>query len=174
MTKKNNNNNDEVAVWNVSKDYSKLKIMNPLEKLDENVIIAKTGFKNNDEEINSNLSKDQINYRKYVALKHLASDLSTLFNNSDFSIKNKKKEFQNYFKVLKNIESKYIPKKVAKLTGKDRAILLKLFVPILNLLIEIKKRVNIPLNENNLIYLNKKEYDPLERKKDSLDRVANI
>lgn len=48
------------------------------------------------------------------------------------------------------------------------------YVDVLSITQKIKSKLNLPLNKNNLIFMNKADYDPMEAKKRLMEESGAI
>ena len=173
MAKKMNNSSEEVTNWVVGKEFSRLKLMNLLGEVDTLETIAEFGYKDYDESIEFRfLSKTEIDYKRIKAFELLISKLIQIINNTDFAIINLRKDMCKYLSDLKTIQS--IFPRLFVLININNAKLKKNYPQILQIIKKIKRNINTPLYKNNLIYITKETFDPLEQKKKSLDKLANI
>ena len=164
----------ETGNWNVASYYSKMKIMAPLATCDFYEDIAAFGYES--------LAEELISYRvpqdliRIKALKRLIRELIKVINNSKFAMKkaNTKTEILKYKNQLKQL-GKTVPKlyeitqdhikKTSIVKIKDYEV----FDKFLEIVIEIKSKINEPLNKNHLIFIDKEEFDP-KAFKDNLKR----
>ncbi len=93
-------NISDTGNWNVAADYSKFKIMKYLYLADEYSAIATFGHSNLIEELQSDISVEQI---RISGLRRLIDSLIILIDNTHFAIKNTtdKKNLDDYRKELK-------------------------------------------------------------------------
>ncbi len=156
--------------WNVASDYAKLKIMKHLEDSDKYEIIALFGHYNLLDELMIDIDSDTL---KIHGFRRLVISLIMLINNSLFAVKKKKskkgqkktdREVLEYYKEeLKKIK-KIIPKLYRyKVNQVNKTRLLKLdvekFQKTLDYVIEVKSKINEPLNKYDLIFAYKEEFD---------------
>ena len=158
----------ETGNWNVAADYARLKIMMPLHLADEYELVSIFGTADFIEELNLQINPDIL---KIKGFKRLVNCLLMLINNSSFAVKEDKglKQLENYKKELKKIE-KAIPllteikSNQVKKTSELKLIKSR-YEKILERVLEIKALINKPLNQNHLIFTDKKEFDPRAFKK---------
>lgn len=155
-------NISEIGNWNVASDYAKLKIMKPLDFSDHYENIARFGYDSIIEQIeNYNIPTDDL---KILGFERLINELIKLCNNSMFAMKkgDSKNKLFEYKTKLEEIR-KMIPllyKIIKKRNGSILKIKKEKYERILNLVLEIKSKINEPLNINDLIFTSKEEFDP--------------
>lgn len=155
-------NVSDTGNWNVAADYSKLKIMKPLYLSDVYENIAKFGYESILEELeNYAIPSDVI---KLKGFERLINELLKLIQNSKFAMKSAgtKDKIEEYEKELKKVLV-IIPtlsEVVTKLKSKELILKKEKYERILNLVLEIKSKLNDPLNKNHLIFTDKEEFDP--------------
>lgn len=159
-------NISELGNWNVAADYSKLKIMKPLDFCDHYENIARFGYDTLIEQLeNFNVPLDTL---KLIGFERLINELIKLCGNSKFAMKvgNTKTELNNLEKELKRMR-KLIPLIYKTITKNRRKMVIiheKIYYQCLDYIIEIKSKLNEPLNKNHLIFTDKKEFDPKKYK----------
>ena len=164
MVKEDGYNISDTGNWNVASDYSRLKIMKPLDFCDHYENIAKFGYDSIMEELDSfNLPNDVL---RLTGFKRLISELLKLINNARFSMKTDgtRKKLEEYEKNLNEIY-KIIPllsKTINNQIKKTNKIIIRddMYDKALSRVLEIKSLINEPLNKNHLIFTDKKEFDP--------------
>ena len=169
-------NTSESGNWNVASDYSKLKIMKPLFNCDIYENIAKFGYDSFGEQLeNYNVPQESL---RLMGLDRLIHELLKLIKNCKFAMKKKgtKETLENDEKLLRKI-LQFTPKissiKVNQVRRtKETKIDENLFNLILNKVLDIKEKVNEPLNKNDLIFTSKEEFDPIAYKKLVFDRAT--
>lgn len=167
MTKEEGYNVSDTGNWNTASDFSRIKIMKPLDFCDHYENIARFGYDTLIEELqNFGVPLDNL---KLIGLERLVSELLKICGNVKFAMK-----VAGTPKLLKNIKDelerimKIIPllSKVITKQRKQQMILQKeKYYKILNIVIELKSKLNIPLNKNHLIFTDKKEFDVKAHKK---------
>jgi len=169
----------ETGNWNVADQYSKSKIMRPLNLCDYYEDIANFGYESIVDEI-INFNSPSNDFIKIKAIKRLVRELIRLIDNTKFALKieNSKKLVLQYKIELQKIEQ-VIPKlikikknnisKTSKMFIKDPL----LFQDILNQVSEIKSKINEPLNRNHLIFTDREEFDPIAFKNSLKERMVN-
>ena len=106
----------EYGNWNVASDYSRLKIMKPLNLADEYETIATFGYLEFFDEVASDKNLDVLKIRGF---RRLIKVLILVINNSKFAIKGKhKKELKEYREELERFYK--IISKLNKYTRDDR------------------------------------------------------
>lgn len=168
----------ETGNWNVAKSFSEVKIMNPMINCEMYEDAAIHGFDSIiSEVINTDFSVDRL---RVAALKRLNSELIKLCNNAKFAMK-KSGSRDKLLKIrekLKTIRKDVIPHiysytvNQAKNT-KQITINEKIFEKTLDLLIELKSDINVPLNMNDLIFTHTEEFDPNKYKEKIKERIVN-
>ncbi len=138
--------------WNVADSYSKIKIMKLLMEIDEYIKIAKTGVSELDQEFI--LSPQIKTNARIIALNRFHMTLEMLINNSAFGVKKNDKELlDEWLKALKKIR---LDKTYNVVRDKDRrtsqVIREQEFGIVLNILIDIHRKILIPLNDAGMIY----------------------
>lgn len=153
----------ETGNWNVADQYSKLKIMKPLYMADEYAEIAIFGTSSIIDDLN--LQNSNIDQLKFLGFRRLIRCLITIIENSKFAIKgeNDRADLKKYMDTLKNIQ-KSLPVLVNVRTDaihKTREIYLEKekYEKALEILLEIKEKINTPLNHNHLIFTDREEFD---------------
>lgn len=165
----------ESGNWNVADDYSKQMIMKSLIKASYFEDVAYFGYESLSEELlNYNLPSNDI--IKYKALDRLIKELIKLINNAKFALKRDKTkdEALKYKEQLKDIH-KTLPQLI-KITNnqiqRSNSFKIKdihLFNNYIDIISEIRSKINEPLNKNHLIFTDKEEFDP-KKFKDNLKR----
>jgi len=148
--------------WNVADGYTKLKILRQLIMLDRWDTIAQFGTEEIDED--NVLNDNQIKKRRVEALQRFHSTIKQLFGNVHFALK---KEDQKTTKSLierVDVLEEFIPKihsmKQDLVTHEDIfEIDEELFKKVLEILEEIKDKLNTPLNNAGLIFRPSEEMD---------------
>ncbi len=166
----------ETGNWNVASDYARLKIMKPLYLADEYELISIFGSADFIEELNLTINADVLKIRGF---KRLVNCLIMLIDNSYFAVKKDKgqQDLLDFKEELKRID-KIIPllckTKTNQLKKTKELILIKeKYDPVLQRVLEIKAGINKPLNQNHLIFTDKKEFDPRAFKEGIKDRMIN-
>ena len=167
----------ELGNWNVASDFARIKIMTPLAKCEYYEDIARFGYESIIEELMGH--QIQNNIVRYNGLKRLVSELIKICKNSMFAMKkaNTKKALGDYEEKLVKIK-KILPKlayvrnnninRTKELIMRDEE-----FEKIFEVVLKIKSAINIPLNQNHLIFTDKEEFDPHEYKKLMKERMIH-
>ncbi len=169
----------ELGNWNVADQYTKGKIMKPLNRCDYYEDIASFGYESIiDELINYDAIPNDI--IRYNGLKRLVRELIRLIDNAKFALKkagtkqtalsykNKLEKIQrNLYKLVK-VQTNQIKK-----TKTLRIRNLVVFELYLSQVSKIKSKINEPLNANHLIFVDKEEFDPRKFKKNLKYRMVN-
>ncbi len=148
--------------WNVADGYTKIKVLDPLIKLDIWDTMSQFGTLGIDEDIG--MDNNQIKKRRVEALQRFHSTIKQLLGNVIFALR---KEDQDPIKALvKRVDTAgdYIPKAFS--TKEDMIhheeefeIEEPLFKLILGILQEVKDKLNTPLNNAGLIFRPTEEVD---------------
>ena len=147
--------------WNVASDYSRLKIMKPLDFCDHYENIARFGYDTMVEEVaNYGVPLDSL---KLIGFERLVNELIKLCGNCKFAMKtggtrDKINEFEEKLKKIRTL----LPRLYNQIKKKNRTTI-KLnqnYYLMLDYVAEIKSNINEPLNKNHLIFTDKKEFDP--------------
>lgn len=169
-------NQSETGNWNVAADYSKFKIMGPLYKSDIYENISKFGYDSLVEQLdNYNIPSEAL---RLMGLDRLIHELLKLVKNVKFAMKvgNTKAEIEGYEKTLKGlleITPLLSNVKINQRRGtKETRIIEQLFNKVLNKALEIKSKINEPLNKNHLIFTDKEEFDPGKYKKQIIESAT--
>ena len=167
-------NISETGNWNVAADYSRLKIMKPLYLADLYETIATFGHIDFMDELSIDVNVDTL---KIKGFRRLVKTLILVISNSQFAIKkgsqdNLKKYKEDLEKIYKIIPalSKY------KVDQRNKTRLLVLdnerYDKALELVSDIKASINEPLNEADLIFTSKEDFDPKAFKKSIFDAAT--
>jgi len=164
--------------WNVAEIFARIKIMRPMENADLYEDIALYGFDSFFAElIDTNISTDELRIRGIIRLNN---ELIKLCKNVMFAMKKDKteKDLKDLVKSLVTIRDEILPKIYKKIQDQNIGITtLKInesvFHRALEILIEIKSKINLPLNKNHLIFTDREEFDPSAFKQKLKDRIVN-
>ncbi len=166
----------EYGNWNVASDYAKLKIMKHLYDADKYEVISLFGHYDLLDEIMMDVDVDLL---KIHGFRRLVNTLLMLINNSIFAVKKKESKkgkkktdreiLEHYRDELKKIK-KLIPKLYShKVNQVKKTKVLKIdiekYQKVLDFVIEIKAKINEPLNKYDLIFSHKEEFDSEQAKK---------
>ncbi len=164
-------NVSELGNWNVASDYSRLKIMKPLDFADHYENIARFGYDTLIEQLeNFGIPLDTL---KLIGFERLLNELIKLCGNSKFAMKvgNTRKELEKFEEELKGIR-KIMPllsRTIVKQKKKTIVLNQENYYKVLDHVIEIKAKLNEPLNKNHLIFTDKQEFDPKAYKKQIME-----
>lgn len=168
-------NISETGNWNVAADYSRLKIMKHLYLADEYSNIAIFGTSTLVEDLENPFPKD---YLMIKGFERLLQCLIMLIDNSLFAIKYEKhkEELEEYRKVLRSILD-IIPALYTNISSRKNGNHIRLsrqrYVKVLDRVLDIKRKINEPLNKSHLIFTDKEEFDPVAFKERIKDRIVN-
>ncbi len=168
----------ESGNWNVADQYTKSKIMRPLNLCDYYEDIATFGYETIAHEL-VNYSSPPNDVIKYKALLRLLHELIRLIDNCKFALKKDKTkdevlEYKKQLIKLRDMTPKLIKNKVDSTGARVVKILNpSQFEHLLSLVCKIKSKINEPLNKNHLIFTDREEFDPKGFKKDLKDRMVN-
>lgn len=148
--------------WNVADGYTKLKILRQLILLDRFDTVSQFGTEDLGED--QIFSDNDIKKRRVEALQRFHSTLKQLIGNVIFALK---KEDQPSVKILQDrikMVSEFLPQSFESkedLVTHDEIFDIeeKLFNKILDILQDIKDKLNTPLNNANLIFRASEEID---------------
>lgn len=168
----------ETGNWNVADNFAKIKIMLPLENCDVYEDIALYGHSSFfDELINSDIDSDELRVR---GLQRLINELIKLGKNARFAMKKTDTEARllGLQKQLYEARDTLLPKTFSRYINQGngtRGIKVNesIFSKVLEIVSEIKSKMNSPLNENHLIFTDKEEFDPRAFKDRIKDRMIN-
>jgi hypothetical protein len=154
--------------WNVADGYTKLKILRQLIMLDRWDTIAQFGTEEIDEDLPYN--NNQIKKRRVEALQRFYSTIKQLLGNVMFALR---KDDRDFVKALLNrVETvgEFIPKAFCSKEDmihheEEFEILEPLFKQIIEILQDVKDKLNTPLNNAGLIFRPTEEVD--------LDKIMN-
>jgi len=164
-------NVSESGNWNVASDFSRIKIMKPLDFCDHYENIARFGYDTLIENLeNFGIPLDTL---KLIGFERLVNELIKLCGNAKFAMKAKgtRATLEDYEEELKGIRS-LIPALSKIITKQRHKIVIlheKLYYRTLDYVIEIKSKLNEPLNKNHLIFTDKEEFDPKAYKKQIME-----
>ncbi len=170
-------NVSDTGNWNVASDFSRLKIMKPLDFCDHYENIAKFGHDSIMEELtNFNIPNDVL---RLTGFRRLVDELLKLIGNVSFAMKavgtqealEKFKEILEEVKKLSPLLSETITNQIKK--TQQLKINERKYAEILEIVLKVKSEINIPLNKNHLIFTDKKEFDPKEYKRQIIDGAIN-
>ena len=158
----------ETGNWNVASDFSRVKIMVPLTKCEYFKDIATFGYEEISEQLmGANVQNDLV---RFTGLKRYINELLKICKNCKFAMKTGSTK-----KTLEDLEEKLNKiKKVINLLAnvkknnihhtQELRINNEKFDKVLEIVMEIESAINLPLNQNHLIFTNKEEFDPKAHK----------
>lgn len=166
----------ESGNWNVADQYTKSKIMRPLNLCDYYEDIAMFGHETIiDELINYSLPPNDVT--RYKALLRLLHELIRLIDNCKFALKVKgtKDKILMYKKQLEDLQ-KMTPQLINNRVNQSGTRVIQItnikqFDKLLSLTCKIKSKINEPLNKNHLIFTDREEFDPKGFKRDLKERM---
>lgn len=154
--------------WNVADGYTKLKILRQLIMLDRWDTIAQFGTEEVDEDLAYN--NNQLKKRRVEGLQRMYSTIKQLLGNVMFAIKKEDRaEVKALVDRVSNIEE-FIPKAFDEkedLVSHATTFEIEedIFKKIIEILQDVKDKLNIPLNDAGLIFRPSEEID--------LDKIMN-
>lgn len=168
----------ETGNWNVADKFSKVKIMLPLAKCEFYEDLAQFGYESFIDDL-VNWYKVPMDVIKLKGLTRLIKELLRICKNTKFAMKkgSSKEDLIKYENQLVEINKvlpalyKYRYDQVRK--TRELKLFPELFDQILNRVIEIKSKINEPLNQNDLIFVSKEEFDPRAFKKKLMERMGS-
>lgn len=166
----------ETGNWNVAADYTRYKIMKPLYLADEYANLAIFGYSTLIDEIQSN-QEIKIDELKLRGFRRLLNTLILVIDNTLFAIKHNtdKTKITSYRKSLKFILDNF--GKLSHSTYSQRTkktsiqINEEVFKKALEAVLDIKAKINEPLNKSHLIFTDKEEFDPSAFKEHMKKRI---
>lgn len=157
-------------VWNIAKGYTNLKILSHLVQIDSLITTATFGIENISDSLFISPQVKILN--RIEALQRIIIELDQIYENSWF-IMNKdnknvldgiKKRIDEVSEVIDGISAKITDQRVK---SNEIKINEEHFNVCLNVLKEIKREINVPLNNSSLIFPSSDELD-LEKMKREL------
>jgi hypothetical protein len=158
----------ESGNWNTAENYSQIKIMNLLAISDEYEELAEFGSLNLFDEVNNTAHTEELKIRGF---RRLINHLIRVCNNSWFALEKHKTaqtNIENYITELKEIRNNIGALFVIATDEihKTRQLkILPLYYEKLERVSEIKKEINKELNEGDLIFIHKDNFDAKDYKK---------
>lgn len=173
---KDNLTEAESGNWNTAEDYSKIKIMNLLGIADDYEELAEFGSLNILDEIVNQAQTEELKLRGF---RRLINHLIRVCNNSWFAL-DKHATAQKNIEAFKT-ELKAIRDNIGGLfiithnevTRTRQLSLLPLYYEKLDRVSEIKKEINKELNEGDLIFIHKDNFNPQDYKKKIFDDATS-
>ena len=167
----------ESGNWNVASDFARIKIMIPLAKCEYYEDIAKFGYESIAEELMGYAVPNDL--VRYTGLRRLINELIKVCKNSKFAMKKGKtkeklKEYETQLKKIKNILHTLVYVRTNNVNKtKELIIINEKFDKVFEIVLEIKSAINIPLNQNHLIFTDKEEFDPHAYKTSMKERMMH-
>ena len=167
----------ETGNWNVAADFSKFKIMQPLYLCDVYENLAKFGYDSIlDQLMNFNMPIDSL---KITGFERLVHELMKLIKNSMFAMKRKgtKKELEDFEETLKKaLEVLPMTYKIKTDLKKNKQLHLipEKYNKVLGVVLQVKSKINEPLNKNHLIFTDREEYDPEAHQKQIAEELSTL
>lgn len=164
----------ESGNWNVASDFAKIKIMLPLTKCEYYEDIATFGYESIIEELNGQQISNGL--VRFTGFKRLVNELLRVCKNSKFAMKKTgtKAELEGYetkLEQIKKILPLLVDVKKNNVNKTKELIINGEFIKTLAIVVEIKSSINVPLNQNHLIFTDKEEFNPHEYKKSLKERM---
>jgi hypothetical protein len=166
---KDNLTDSESGNWNTAENYSQIKIMNLLAIADEYEEMAEFGSLNIIDELQN---KDYSEELKIRAFKRLINHLIRVCRNSWFALEKHptaKENIEKYIKELQTIRDEKMIKLFSFNTNQiNKTKSLKInneYYLTLERVSEIKKEINQALNQADLIFIHKENFNPKDYKK---------
>ena len=177
MKKEEGYNVSELGNWNVASDFSRLKVMKPLYLCDLYENVARFGHDNFLDQLeNLNLPMDVLRLNGFV---RLVNELLKLIKNTKFAMKKgkTKEDMEGHEEKLKKI-LKTLPALSKTIVNNRRntkqvKINNERYNAVLDIVLEIKSKINEPLNKNHLIFTDKEEFDPRKYKSQIIDGAVS-
>ena len=171
MAKEEGYNVSELGNWNVASDFSRIKIMKPLDYCDHYENIARFGYDTLIEQLEHfGIPLDTL---KLIGFERLVNELLKVCGNVKFAMKvgGTDEELKKIKDKLEEVR-KIIPvlsKTISKMKRKVLVLENEKYYKTLDLVIGLKAKLNEPLNKNHLIFTNKEDFDPKAEKKRILE-----
>lgn len=169
---KDNLTDAESGNWNSAEDFSKAKITSILILCDEYEELAEFGSLNLYDEIHNKGFAEELKLRGF---RRLINHLIRVCNNSWFALEkhpSSQKKIEEFKKELKEIGGN-LPSYISVITNdvkKTRELILTQdYYTKLERVSEIKKEINLSLNEGDLIFIHKDSFDAKDYKKKIFD-----
>jgi len=153
----------ETGNWNVASDFARIKIMTPMAKCEYYKDIALFGYESViDELMGYQIQNDLV---RFTGFKRLVNELLKVCKNSEFAMKKPKtketlKGFEEQLKKIKKVFHLLVKIKKNDINKtKELEIIPEKFDKVLDIVIEIESAINVPLNQNHLIFTDKEEFN---------------
>jgi hypothetical protein len=163
---KDNLTEAESGNWNTAENYSQLKIMNLLAIADEYEELAEFGSLNLFDEINNKNFSEELKIRGF---RRLINHLIRICNNSHFALKKAQQEklegFKTELKEIRDNIASYMTIATNNINRTKELKILPEYYIKLEKVSEIKKEINASLNEGDLIFIHKDNFDAKDYKK---------
>jgi len=164
----------ELGNWNSAMIYAISEIAKPLAMTTVYRDIAKHGYSSFIEDITSyGIPRDKL---RLDGFKWLVTELLKVIENSKsfLKIKGTKDEIEKYEKKLiqieKLIELPILYKITTDRNGNKKVRLFEdKFNAVLDIVLKIRTDIKTPLNKNDLIFINREEFDPQEYKRQMIE-----
>lgn len=171
---KDNLTEAESGNWNTAENYSQIKIMNLLAISDEYEELAEFGSLNLYDEMINKQGVEEIRIR---AFRRLINHLIRVCRNSYFALKKTQQDRLNdvvdELKEIRSNLSKYFMIINDSISGTRKIKLTEEFEVKLERVSELKKQINIYLNEGDLIFIHKDSFDVKDYKKRIFDEAVS-
>lgn len=166
MGKEEGYNISDTGNWNSASDFSRLKIMKPLDFCDHYENIAKFGYDTMIEQLEHfGVPLDTL---KLIGFERLVSELLKICGNVKFAMKvaGTSEELKKHKTELERIKklTPMLYKTITKQKKQEMVLIKDKYYKALDIVLEIKSELNMPLNKNHLIFTDKKEFDPKAHK----------
>ena len=165
----------ETGNWNVASDFSRVKIMIPLTKCEYFKDIATFGYEEIAEQImGANVQNDLV---RFTGLKRYINELLKICKTCKFVMKkgNTKttlKELEEKLEKIKKVINLLITVRKNNVNNtKELKIDNEKFDKVLGIVMEVESAINLPLNQNHLIFTDKEEFDPHAYKEQLKKRI---
>ncbi|MEM4260853.1 MAG: hypothetical protein QXG00_06455 [Candidatus Woesearchaeota archaeon] len=165
----------ESGNWNVASQFAETMIMAWMKKVDEYLEVAEFGASSlmEDFQITDDIKKQA----RILALRRAVSSLLFVIENTTFASKSNDQDMLNEFEANLYILKKIIPAvQINLINQKEKTKTIKIdeekFEFILNTVRNIKKRMYYPLNNAELIFQKRNEYDWKELKQKLIEDIS--
>ena len=165
---KDNLTEAESGNWNTAENYSQIKIMNLLAIADEYEEMAEFGSLNLVDEIKNKEFTEELKIR---AFRRLVNHLIRVCRNSWFALEKHKSAritIEGFIEELKEIRgntSSYFMIMSNEITKTRQLSLIPKYYEVLERVSDIKKEINQALNQGDLIFIHKENFDVKTYKK---------